>query len=83
MSSLLDVTPNPKKVYWQKSTPLGNLIGVTVASEKLADHNRQFSKDFAREGLIGSMPRAKKGTSVTIVIHKEAKTAKVVVRKVS
>ena len=70
-----------RQTSWNQTSPLGNLIGVTNASESMADYNRQFSAGFAKTGIMGMQPKIKKGTTVCILVSKVRNTAKVVAKK--
>lgn len=69
-----------QRTTWGQSSPLGNLIGVTMSSEALGAYNRQFSASFAKTGLVGLQTKAKKGTNTVILMKKASKEAKVIVQ---
>lgn len=78
--SNLDVKSDASRVGWRPTTPLGNLIGVTNASERMDSYNRQFSDDFAKYGSVGGRKKPTKTT--VIVVHKQTKTVNIVTTKV-
>jgi hypothetical protein len=63
-------------IGWSGASPLGGLIGVTNAAERLDGYNRQFSDKFAKYGVNGKLSKSRKMT--VIVVHKQTKTITVV-----